>query len=154
MKGYWNNEQKTKEVIDDEHWMHTGDLAVIDDEGYCSIVGRIKVTCHSGTFTHSLRFVQDCIIRGGENIFPREIEEFLYSHPDIGTTCTAVLSGMLTWMTEDIQVIGVPDAKYGEQVCAWIKVKEGHTLTEQQVKDYCNEKIAHYKVQSATNGAC
>lgn len=108
MKGYWNNEAKTKEAIDDEHWMHTGDLAVIDDEGFCSIVGRIKVCCVClfvvtlPTFVFflyvfsrsSLQFlflffalVKDCIIRGGENIFPREVEEFLYTHPDIGTPC-------------------------------------------------------------------
>jgi fatty-acyl-CoA synthase len=114
MLGYWNEPDKTAEAIDAGRWMHTGDLAVMDEAGYLNIVGRIK----------------DMVIRGGENIYPREIEEFLYSHPDI----------------EDVQVIGVPDAKYGEELCAWVKLRPGGSLTEQQVKDYCTGKIAHYKV--------
>jgi fatty-acyl-CoA synthase len=114
MLGYWNEPDKTAEAIDAGRWMHTGDLAVMDEAGYLNIVGRIK----------------DMVIRGGENIYPREIEEFLYSHPDI----------------EDVQVIGVPDAKYGEELCAWVKLRPGAALTEQQVKDYCTGKIAHYKV--------
>jgi fatty-acyl-CoA synthase len=114
MLGYWNEPDKTAEAIDAGRWMHTGDLAVMDEAGYLNIVGRIK----------------DMVIRGGENIYPREIEEFLYGHPDI----------------EDVQVIGVPDAKYGEELCAWVKLRPGGSLTEQQVKDYCTGKIAHYKV--------
>jgi fatty-acyl-CoA synthase len=114
MLGYWNEPEKTAEAIDAGRWMHTGDLAVMDEAGYLNIVGRIK----------------DMVIRGGENIYPREIEEFLYSHPDI----------------EDVQVIGVPDAKYGEELCAWIRVRTGSDLTEDQVKAYCTGKIAHYKV--------
>jgi fatty-acyl-CoA synthase len=94
--------------------MHTGDLAVMDEDGYVNIVGRIK----------------DMIIRGGENIYPREIEEYLFTHPDI----------------IDAQVVGVPDVKYGEQVMAWIKVRPGSTLTEDEVKDFCRGRIAHYKV--------
>jgi fatty-acyl-CoA synthase len=114
MLGYWNEPEKTAEAIDSGRWMHTGDLAVMDEAGYLNIVGRIK----------------DMVIRGGENIYPREIEEFLYGHPDI----------------EDVQVIGVPDAKYGEELCAWIRVRTGSDLTEDQVKAYCTGKIAHYKV--------
>ncbi|KAL6058527.1 Fatty-acyl-CoA synthase [Balamuthia mandrillaris] len=114
MKGYWNDPAKTKEAIDEFGWMHTGDLAVFDAEGYCRIVGRSK----------------DMIIRGGENIYPREIEEFLYTHPSIA----------------DIQVIGVPDEKYGEEVCAWVKLKSGAKLTAEEIKEYCKEQIAHYKV--------
>ncbi|PRP81520.1 AMP-binding domain-containing protein [Planoprotostelium fungivorum] len=114
MKGYWRDEAKTQESIDNEGWMYSGDLGVIDEEGYCSIVGRNK----------------DIIIRGGENISPREIEEFLYKHPSI----------------MDVQVIGVPDVKYGEQICAWIIVKEGHQLTVDDVTGFCRGKIAHYKI--------
>ncbi len=114
MLGYWNNEQQTNEAIDQARWMHTGDLATMDEEGYVNIVGRIK----------------DMIIRGGENIYPREIEEFLYTHPDIS----------------DVQVIGVPDNKYGEIVVAWVKLKEGASSTEELLKEYCNGKIAHFKV--------
>jgi fatty-acyl-CoA synthase len=114
MRGYWNDAERTAEAIDAGGWMHTGDLATMDDEGYVNIVGRIK----------------DMIIRGGENIYPREIEEFLYSHPDVS----------------DIQVIGVPDAKYGEELMAWVKLREGATVSEDDVKDYCRGKIAHYKV--------
>jgi fatty-acyl-CoA synthase len=114
MLGYWNEPDKTAEAIDAARWMHTGDLAVMDDAGYLNIVGRIK----------------DMVIRGGENIYPREIEEFLYTHPDI----------------EDVQVIGVPDAKYGEELCAWVKLRPGSSVTTEQVRDFCSGKIAHYKV--------
>jgi fatty-acyl-CoA synthase len=94
--------------------MHTGDIATIDRDGYCNIVGRIK----------------DLVIRGGENVYPREIEEFLYRHPKI----------------EEVQVFGVPDTKYGEELCAWIKVRAGQALTEDEVRDFCRNQIAHYKV--------
>ena len=114
MLGYWNDPEKTAEAIDAARWMHTGDLAVMDDAGYLNIVGRIK----------------DMVIRGGENVYPREIEEFLYTHPDI----------------EDVQVIGVPDARYGEELCAWVKVRAASNLTTEQVREYCVGKIAHYKV--------
>jgi fatty-acyl-CoA synthase len=114
MLGYWNDKEKTDEAIDAGGWMHTGDLATMDEEGYVNIVGRIK----------------DMIIRGGENVYPREIEEYLYTHPDI----------------TDVQVIGVPDEKYGEELMAWIKLSEGATLTSDEVKDFCRGKIAHYKV--------
>jgi fatty-acyl-CoA synthase len=114
MTGYWENPEKTAEAIDASGWMHTGDLAVMDDEGYVNIVGRIK----------------DMIIRGGENVYPREIEEYLYTHNAVA----------------DVQVIGVPDVKYGEEIMAWVKPKEGMTLTEQDIKDFCKGRIAHYKV--------
>ena len=114
MRGYWNDEQRTRDAIDEGGWMHTGDLAVIDEHGYCNIVGRVK----------------DMIIRGGENISPREIEEFLYRHP-------AVL---------DVAVVGVPDHKYGEAVCACIRLRSGAQLTEEEVREFCSGQIAHYKV--------
>lgn len=114
MLGYWGDEAKTAEAIDRAGWMHTGDLAVIDDAGYCNIVGRLK----------------DMVIRGGENIYPREIEEFLYRHPKI----------------QDVQVVGVPDHKYGEELCAWIILKAGQICSEQDVRDFCLGQIAHYKV--------
>ncbi len=114
MLGYWNEPAKTAEVIDSARWMHTGDLAVMDQAGYLNIVGRIK----------------DMVIRGGENIYPREIEEFLYAHAAI----------------EDVQVIGVPDAKYGEELCAWIRLRPGQNLTAQEVRAYCEGRIAHYKI--------
>jgi fatty-acyl-CoA synthase len=114
MHGYWDDEAKTREAIDAEGWMHTGDLATMDAEGYVNIVGRIK----------------DMVIRGGENIYPREIEEFLYRHPAV----------------QDVQVVGVPDAKYGEELCAWIVVKPGQALSEAEVRDFCQGRIAHYKV--------
>ncbi|KRA31125.1 MULTISPECIES: AMP-binding protein [unclassified Nocardioides] len=115
MLGYWNDPDKTAEAIDAEGWMHTGDLAVMREDGYCAIVGRIK----------------DMVIRGGENIYPREIEEFLYTHPDV----------------EDVQVIGVPDEKYGEELCAWIRMKPGGTpLDAAAVKEFATGKLAHYKV--------
>ncbi len=114
MLGYWNEPEKTAEAIDSARWMHTGDLAVMDEAGYLNIVGRIK----------------DMVIRGGENVYPREVEEFLYSHPAI----------------EDVQVIGVPDLKFGEELCAWIRLKPGQELTTEQVREYCQGKIAHYKI--------
>jgi fatty-acyl-CoA synthase len=114
MRGYWGDPERTREVIDAGGWMHTGDLAVIDAEGYCNIVGRVK----------------DMIIRGGENVSPREIEEFLYRHP-------AVL---------DVAVVGVPDAKYGEAVCACIRLRDGMLATEAEIRDFCRGQIAHYKV--------
>jgi fatty-acyl-CoA synthase len=114
MLGYWDEPEKTAEAIDAARWMHTGDLAVMDASGYLNIVGRIK----------------DMVIRGGENVYPREIEEFLYTHPAI----------------EDVQVIGVPDEKYGEELCAWVKLRPGADLTAEQVRDYCSGKIAHYKI--------
>ncbi len=114
MLGYWNNEEATHEAIDSARWMHTGDLATMDDEGYLKIVGRIK----------------DMIIRGGENIYPREIEEFLYGHPDVA----------------DVQVIGVPSEKYGEEVMAWVRPRDGATVTGDQLADYCKGKIATFKI--------
>jgi fatty-acyl-CoA synthase len=114
MHGYWNDEAKTREAIDADHWMHTGDLATMDDEGYVNIVGRIK----------------DLVIRGGENVYPREIEEFLYRHPKV----------------QDVQVVGVPDKKYGEELCAWVITKPGQTATEAELREFCTGQIAHYKV--------
>ena len=115
MLGYWNMPEKTADAIDKGGWMHTGDIAVMDDDGYVNIVGRIK----------------DMIIRGGENVYPREIEEFLYSHEDIA----------------DVQVIGVPDVRYGEEIMAWVKLREGaKALTEDDVRKFCQGRIAHYKV--------
>jgi len=114
MLGYWDEPAKTAEAIDAARWMHTGDLAVMDEADYLNIVGRIK----------------DMVIRGGENIYPREVEEFLYAHPAI----------------EDVQVIGVPDLKYGEELCAWIRLRPGQELDADQVREYCQGKIAHYKI--------
>jgi fatty-acyl-CoA synthase len=114
MLGYWNNEEATRASIDAARWMHTGDLATMDGEGYLNIVGRIK----------------DMIIRGGENVYPREVEEFLYGHPAV----------------QDVQVIGVPDEKFGEEVMAWIRLREGHAATADEIRDYCRGKIAHYKI--------
>ncbi len=114
MKGYWNDEAKTKEAVDDAGWMHTGDLAIMDEQGYVNIVGRLK----------------DMVIRGGENVYPREIEEFLYRHPKV----------------QDVQVIGVPDQKYGEEVCAWIKLRNGETATVEEIREFCKGQIAHYKI--------
>jgi fatty-acyl-CoA synthase len=114
MLGYWNNEEATRAAIDAGSWMHTGDLATMDDEGYVNIVGRIK----------------DIIIRGGENIYPREIEEFLYTHPAVS----------------DVQVIGVPSEKYGEEVMAWVKVREGVALTGDELTEFCRNQIATYKI--------
>ena len=115
MLGYWRNDEKTAEAIDPEGWMHTGDLAVMRQDGYCNIVGRIK----------------DLVIRGGENIYPREIEEFLHTHPDI----------------EDAQVIGVPDEKYGEELCAWIRMRPGReALDAAAVREFAKDQLAHYKI--------
>jgi len=114
MLGYWNDEERTAQAIDKARWMHTGDLATIDAEGYCNIVGRIK----------------DMVIRGGENIYPREVEEFLYRHPKI----------------EEVQVFGVPDQRFGEELCAWIKPRHGEHITAEEVREFCQGQIAHYKV--------
>ncbi|GEC89941.1 AMP-binding protein [Brevibacillus brevis] len=114
MKGYYNMPEETVKAIDHEGWLHTGDLATVDEEGYYRITGRLK----------------DMIIRGGENIYPREVEEFLYTHPKV----------------LDVQIVGVPDAKYGEQVLACIRVKPHETLSEEEVRNYCEGKIAHYKI--------
>jgi fatty-acyl-CoA synthase len=114
MLGYWNDAERTHEAIDAARWMHTGDLATIDDEGYCNIVGRIK----------------DMVIRGGENVYPREIEEFLYRHPKI----------------QDVQVIGVPDPRYGEELCAWVKLRDGEHATPEDIRAFCKGQIAHYKI--------
>src|SRR5262249_46680791 len=114
MLGYWNDAEATREAIDGARWMHTGDLAVMDGEGYVNIVGRIK----------------DMIIRGGENIYPREIEEFLYTHPAIA----------------DVQVVGVPDERYGEEVCAWVVVREGESLDEDGLRAFCQGQIARFKI--------
>ncbi|MEU7894888.1 AMP-binding protein [Nonomuraea sp. NPDC049152] len=115
MLGYWEEPGKTAEAIDSARWMHTGDLATMDDDGYVNVVGRIK----------------DMVIRGGENVYPREIEEFLYRHPDIA----------------DVQVIGVPDDKYGEELMAWVVMREGaDPLTAEAVREFCGREIAHYKI--------
>jgi len=114
MIGYWDDPEKTAEAVDAEGWMHTGDLATIDDEGYCNIVGRIK----------------DMVIRGGENVFPREIEEYLFRHPKI----------------EDVQVIGVPDPKFGEEICAWVKLRAGENSSHEEIVAFCKGQIAHYKI--------
>ncbi len=114
MLGYWNNPEATAGAIDQARWMHTGDLATMDEEGYINIVGRIK----------------DMVIRGGENVYPREVEEFLYTHPKIS----------------DVQVIGVPDPKYGEEMMAWVKVKPGEQVTAEELQEFCRGQIAHYKI--------
>jgi fatty-acyl-CoA synthase len=114
MVGYWDEPEKTAEAIDRAGWMHTGDLAVMDEEGYLNIVGRIK----------------DMVVRGGENVYPREVEEFLYKHPAI----------------EDVQVVGVPDPKYVEELCAWVRVKPGASLSEEELREFCKGRLAHYKV--------
>jgi fatty-acyl-CoA synthase len=114
MLGYWDDEERTCEAIDPARWMHTGDLATMDGEGYCNIVGRIK----------------DMVIRGGENIYPREIEEFLYRHPKI----------------LDVQVFGIPDQRYGEELCAWIRLRDGEAESIEEVRAFCDGQIAHYKI--------
>lgn len=114
MLGYWDEPARTAEAIDAGRWMHSGDLASLDDDGYCRIVGRIK----------------DLVIRGGENLYPREIEEFLYRHPKI----------------QDVQVFGVPDARYGEELCAWVRAREGETLTADEVRLFCAGQISHQKI--------
>jgi fatty-acyl-CoA synthase len=114
MLGYWDDPEKTAEAIDPEGWMHTGDLATIDAEGYGNIVGRIK----------------DMVIRGGENVYPREVEEFLYRHPKV----------------EDVTVVGVPDPRLGEELCAWIRLRPGETATAEEIAGFCQGQIAHYKI--------
>ena len=114
MVGYWNDPERTAEAIDPQRWMHTGDLATMDGEGYVNIVGRIK----------------DMVIRGGENVYPREVEEYLYTHPDVA----------------DVQVIGVPDQRYGEELMAWVRLREGATVDEEGLRDFCRGRIAHFKV--------
>jgi fatty-acyl-CoA synthase len=114
MLGYWDEPDRTAEAIDPARWMHTGDLATMDEDGYCNIVGRIK----------------DMVIRGGENVYPREIEEFLYTHPDIA----------------DVQVIGVPDERYGEELCAWVVPREGASPSEEDIREFCRGRLAHFKV--------
>jgi fatty-acyl-CoA synthase len=114
MKCYYNNPSATHATLDSNGWNHTGDLGTMDNDGYVKIVGRLK----------------DMVIRGGENIYPREIEEFLHHHPKIA----------------DVYIIGVPDARYGEELMAWVMVKEGETLTGEEVKEFCRGRIAHYKI--------
>ena len=114
MIGYWENDAATASAIDDAGWMHTGDIAIMDNEGYVNIVGRIK----------------DMIVRGGENVYPREIEEYLMNHDCI----------------EDVQVTGVPDPKFGEEIIAWVSLKSGAKMNEDDIKAFCKGKIAHYKV--------
>jgi fatty-acyl-CoA synthase len=115
MLGYWDDPEKTAEAIDADGWMHTGDLGVMDDDGFVQITGRIK----------------DMVIRGGENVYPREVEEFLYTHPDI----------------EDVQVVGVPDDTYGEELCAWLRMRPGSApLDADAVREYARGRLAHYKV--------
>jgi fatty-acyl-CoA synthase len=114
MKGYYNMPEATDQAIDSDGWLHTGDLAVMDENGYCKITGRLK----------------DMIIRGGENIYPREIEEFLYTHPKI----------------KDVQVVGVPSRKYGEEVVAFVQKKPGEICTEDEIKEFCKDKIARHKI--------
>jgi fatty-acyl-CoA synthase len=114
MRGYWDDPDATRAAIDEAGWMHSGDLAVLDADGYCSIVGRVK----------------DMVIRGGENVYPREVEEFLSRHPKI----------------QAVQVFGVPDAKLGEEVCAWIVLMPGAAATDEEIRSYCQGRIAHYKV--------
>jgi fatty-acyl-CoA synthase len=114
MLGYWDDAERTAEAIDGARWMHTGDLATIDAEGYCNIVGRIK----------------DMVIRGGENVYPREVEEFLYRHPKI----------------QDVQVVGVPDPRYGEELCAWVRLRQGESANAEEIRGFCQGQIAHYKI--------
>jgi len=114
MKGYYKNEEATRAAIDSEGWLHTGDIAILDEDGYLEITGRIK----------------DMVIRGGENVYPREIEEFLYQHPGI----------------QDVQVVGVPDPKYGEELMAWIIAKDGETLNSEDIREYCKGKISYHKI--------
>jgi fatty-acyl-CoA synthase len=114
MKGYWEDPERTAETVDEDGWLHSGDLGVMDQDGYVAVVGRLK----------------DMIIRGGENIYPREIEEFLFTHPDI----------------QDAKVIGVPDKKYGEEVCAWIQLRQGAELDEGAIRAFCKDHIAYFKV--------
>jgi fatty-acyl-CoA synthase len=114
MIGYWGDEARTREVLDAAGWMHTGDIGTIDEQDYCRIIGRIK----------------DIVIRGGENISPREVEEYLYRHPAV----------------REVQVVGVPGAKYGEELCAWIAVRNGIETNEEEIRSFCRGQIAHYKI--------
>ena len=114
MLGYWDEPEKTAEAIDAARWMHTGDLATMDEDGYCNIVGRIK----------------DMVIRGGENVYPREVEEFLYTHPDIS----------------DVSVVGVPDDRFGEELCAFVVARSGASPSEDEIREFCRGRLAHYKV--------
>ncbi|MCJ7683616.1 MAG: AMP-binding protein, partial [Desulfobacteraceae bacterium] len=114
MLGYWEDRERTAEAIDEAGWMHTGDLATIDEEGYCKIVGRCK----------------DMVIRAGENIYPREVEEFLYRHPKI----------------QEVAVVGIPDRKFGEELCAWIRLMDGDTATPEEIIEFCKGQIAHHKI--------
>jgi fatty-acyl-CoA synthase len=114
MRGYWDDPARTAEAVDAEGWMHTGDVGTIDAAGYGNIVGRIK----------------DMVIRGGENLYPREIEEFLYTHPKIA----------------DVQVVGVPDAKMGEELCAWVRLAPGEAADEAEIREHCRGQIAHFKI--------
>jgi fatty-acyl-CoA synthase len=114
MLSYWGDEEQTRETIDEARWLHSGDLGIMDEEGYLRIVGRIK----------------DMIIRGGENVYPREVEEFLYTHPKI----------------KEVQVFGIPDLRMGEEICAWIQLEEGESLTEEEVKSFCKGQITHFKI--------
>ena len=114
MRGYWNDPERTAEAIDVAGWIRSGDVAQLDEAGFCAIVGRLK----------------DMVIRGGENIYPREIEEFLYRHPAV----------------EQVEVIGVPDERYGEELCAWIKLREGETTSAEELRQFCEGRIAHFKI--------
>jgi fatty-acyl-CoA synthase len=114
MLGYWENQEATEEAVDRAGWMHTGDLATLDADGYANIVGRIK----------------DMVIRGGENVYPREVEEFLYQHPAVG----------------DVQVVGVPDERYGEELCAWVRLREGQAVTGDELREWCRGRIATFKI--------
>src|SRR5437763_6543888 len=114
MRGYWADEALSREAIDAARWMHTGDLATLDEDGYCNIVGRIK----------------DMIIRGGENGYPREVEEFLFRHP----------------MIQAVACFGVPDPAFGEVLCAWVQIRPGTQTSEREIQEFCKNQIAHYKV--------
>ena len=114
MRGYWNDDKRTAETIDKAGWLHSGDIGVMDAEGYVQVVGRIK----------------DMLIRGGENVYPREVEEFLYTHPKIA----------------EVQVFGVPDDKMGEEVCAWVQLRDGEEMTTDELRDFCRGQISHFKV--------
>jgi fatty-acyl-CoA synthase len=114
MRGYWGDEERSREAIDPAGWMHTGDLATLDEEGYCNIVGRVK----------------DMVIRGGENVYPREVEEFLHRHPAV----------------QNVQVFGVPDPRYGEELCAWIQLREGASADAEAIREFCRGQIAHFKI--------
>ena len=119
MMGYWNDEDRTKETIDDDGWLRTGDLANMDSNGYVNVTGRLK----------------DMIVRGGENIYPREIEEFMYSHPSIS----------------HVQVFGVPDKVLGEAVCAWIILRDGKFVSEKEIINFCKRKLAYFKIPKYIN---